>query len=162
MGADPAMKIVRVVGEARQELASASCSDDRLGVADRALRALGVKRQGEVKNLAGVDVYAGDKRGIGLVEEVLVKGYLCRIARKRHAEPVAGDGAEILAIEALVLPDARERQIDARHSWPGNNNAVGVSLKASVKGYEFERFLRRELEPPGFRSEAQRAQEKRI
>ena len=131
MLADAALEIFRIAGEARQEIAGAGGVDDRLGVVDRFFCAPSVERQGEVEDLARVGVHAGDERGIGLVEEVLVEGDLRRIARKRRRESVADDGAKILGVEGFAFPDRGIGEMRVGQIGSGSDDPVGVPLRNS-------------------------------
>src|SRR5260370_29186516 len=97
-----AAKMVRIIGESREQVTGACRRNNRFGAGDPMARFLGVEWNQEVKALAAVGVDCGEDRRILVdTEEVLIERDLCRVLRIGLLEPVMVERAPALGIDRL-------------------------------------------------------------
>ena len=139
MTAHLAAPIVGIIGHTRQQLAGLRRLDDGDGTVGPRLCALRIKRQQQVKTLAGIGIQCREQcRVLGDVEVSLVNPNLRGIPRPDFLKSIALDCAPALGTECLVLPQARVA--DTGEIGPIRDDAVGVSAKQSAGGLEAERL----------------------
>src|SRR5215471_16883391 len=137
--------VVTIIGNPRQQLASAGSFDDGDRAVAPKLRMLGVERHQQMQSFTRVSIDGcEDRRVLDNIKICLIDRDLCRVVGIGSFEPVALDVAPALAAERFVLPNAWIADAGQRRS--GCENAVGMAAKQSIDSREAKPISRRKRE----------------